>query len=278
MSALTDDDHVPALRAWAAHAATADARRRRFGARHHDYQWRAPVAEGRVAAIEAELGVALPAAYRRFVTALGDGGVGPYHGVMPLDHPVQLAAGRGAFDPDAIDGVALYRGVIGLGHIGCGQLAFLVVRTDAPGAGAGEVWIDARAGGGGVLPIAPDFDVYYLAWITALAHNQLPRAFVAPGSCALPRSLSQYLGAIEARTGVAAGTLSADAMRAAFAALPIDAIRCEASGDDPFFRIGDALDPCPACEVLLANLEARGLPRDRVAAGENPLPARRSAA
>lgn len=271
------DDHVSMLRAWADATARADARRRRFGARHHDYRWRPPLDEARVAAIEGAIGVELPASYRRFVTALGDGGVGPYLGVMPLDHPVQLAAARGAFVPEA-EGAALYRGVIGLGHVGCGQLAFLVVRSGDPAAGAGEVWIDARAAGGGVVPIAPDFDVYYLAWITALAHNQLPRAFVAPGSCALPQALSHYLASVEARAGVARGALSAEAMRAAFATLPIGAIRCEASGDDPFFAAGDALDPCAACEVLLTNLEARGLSRDRVQAGENPLPARASGA
>lgn len=268
-----DDD----LRAWAADADKRDPRRRRFGARHHDYAWRAPLSEARVAAIEDELGVALPASYRRFVTTLGDGGVGPYQGVMPLDHPVQLTAARGGFASDA-PGAALYRGVIGLGHVGCGQLAFLIVRSADPAAGAGEVWIDARAGGGGVLPIAPDFDVYFLAWITALAHNQLPRAFVAPGACALPQSLSQYLGAIEARAGLQPGELGAPAMRAAFSTLPVDAIRCEASGDDPFFHAGDAIDPCAACEVLLENLAAHGLVRDRVAAGEKPLPARASGA
>ena len=91
---------------------------------------------------------------------------------------------------------------------------------------------------------------------------------------ALPRALSEYLAAIEARAGVAPGALSPDSLRAAFAALPVDAIRCEASGDDPFFPIGATLDPCCTCEGLLANLAGHGLARDRVMRGENPLPTR----
>jgi hypothetical protein len=270
------EDRDVALRAWVEHVAQADPNRRRFGARHHDYRWRPPLADARVAAIEDELGVALPAAYRRFVTALGDGGVGPYGGVMPLDHPVQRAAAAGEFRADARDGRALFRGVIGLGHIGCGQIAFVIVRSADPGALPGEVWIDARASGGGVDRIEPDFEAYYARWIAELTYNRLPRTFVAPGACALPAVLSQFLQAAELRAGVAPGTLAAPAMREAFAALPIDAIRLQANGDDPFFDDGDPIDPCPACEVLLTNLGAQGLARDRVKAGENPLPARRS--
>jgi len=267
------DEQVSALRAWAELSARTDPRRRRFGARQHDYQWRAPLAEARVVAIERQLGLGLPASYRRLVTELGEGGVGPYYGVMPLDHPVQLAAAEGEFRSDATD---LYRGVIGLGHVGCGQIAFVVVRSADPAAGVGEVWIDARASDGGVVPIAPDVDVYFLAWITALAHSQLPRAFVEPGACALPRALSSYLAAIEARTNVSLGALDARAVRDAFAALPVDAIRCEAPGDDPFFAAGDAVDPCPSCERMLENLSGQGLSRDRVRAGGRPLPGRGS--
>jgi hypothetical protein len=90
----------------------------------------------------------------------------------------------------------------------------------------------------------------------------------------MPAALSQYLHAVEARAGVAAGALSPEATRDAFAALPIGAIRVTAIGDDPFFAEGDAIDPCPSCGVLLDQL---GVPPDRVEPGQNPLPARRSA-
>ena len=124
------------------------------------------------------------------------------------------------------------------------------------------------------IALAPDFDAYYLAWIQAIAHNQLLPGAVAPGACPLPRALSHYLAGHERRQGIAAGTLGADAMRAAFVALPPGSIRCEASGDDPYFPDGTSLDRCPTCAAMLARLEGLGLAPDRVAEGQTwPPPA-----
>lgn len=271
--APTEEERAATLRAFAAQAAAADPHHRRFGARHHRYAWAPPLSEARVEELERAIGAPLPASYRRFVTTIGDGGCGPYHGLLPLDHAVQHAIAAGTFDPTA-PGRALYRGVIGLGHVGCGQVTMLIVRGDA----AGEVWIDARACGAGVFALAPDFDVHYLAWVTAVARNELPRAFAPPGACPLPRALSAYLRSIEARTGAAPGSLAPHEVGAALRALPVDAIRIEASGDDPFFAPGDPLDPCPACEALIANLGRQGLARDRVQDGKNPLAEGRSRA
>lgn len=252
------------LRAWLREAARADPHLRRFGARRHRYQLAPPLAPPRLDAIEATIGQPLPDAYRRFVGEVGGAGAGPFHGLWPLDHPTQLAHARGAFAPSAV-GPASYRGVVALGHVGCGQLALLVIG----GAHAGQVWIDARACAGTIAAVAPDFDAYYLAWVQALAHNQLVPGAAAPGACPLPRALSHYLGAIERRAGIAPGALDGEALRAAFAALPPAAIRCEASGDDPYLAAGSALDPCPTCAVMLARLEGVGLAPDRVAEGQS---------
>lgn len=260
-----DDAELGAtLAAWLTAQAARDPRRLRFGARRHAYRLGPPLAVDVVAAFEADVGTVVPVAYRRFVTEVGHAGAGPFHGLWPLDHPQQRACARGAFDPDA-PGVALYRGVIALGHVGCGQLALLVVQ----GAHAGEVWIDARAADAGVVRAVPDFTSYYRAWIDALTRDELLRGVAPPGACPLPRALSQYLAQYEARAGVAPGALAPAELRVAFTRLPVGAIRCEATGDDPFFAPGTSLDRCPNCALMLGQLEASGLAPDRVVEGEN---------
>ncbi|MEV5828973.1 HEAT repeat domain-containing protein [Spirillospora sp. NPDC052242] len=61
-----------------------------------------PLPEERVAAFEDRNGVRLPDAYRRFVTTIGNGGPGPYQGLLALDpdlHDPQLA-GTFPYGPD----------------------------------------------------------------------------------------------------------------------------------------------------------------------------------
>jgi len=268
-----------ALHAWLADASAHDRGLRRFGARHHRYRLAPPLPAARLDAIEAELGLRLPSEYRGLIAEVGDGGAGPYHGLMPLDHPVQRAVAHGEFPlaaaapgagPAELAGRALYRGVVGLGHVGCGYVAFLVVR----GAAAGQVWLDLRGAGEGVGPIHPDFTSYYRAWIARAARNQLPDGWVTPGRCALPAALSSYLAGRERAAGVPPGTLGDDALREALGALGPGAIRCAASGDDPFFDADEPIDPCPRCEQMIENLAARGLGRDRIAPGLPPWPQR----
>ena len=257
------DALAPTLAAWLDATARADPRRRRFGAARHGYRLAAPLAEVQVAALEATIGASLPPAYRAFVTTLGDGGAGPYYGVWPLAHPLQSALAAGEFAP-AAPGRAAYRGVLGLGHVGCGQIALLIVR----GAHAGEVWIDARGADGELRPVARDFGAYYSAWVQAVTHDQLLPGAVPPGACPLPRGLSDYLAGCERRWQVAPGALSIAQLRDALAALGPGAIRCEASGGDPFFAARVALDPCPACAVMIERLRGQGLNAEAVEAGE----------
>ena len=270
-----DDDAVQVFRAWVGALAADDPRARRFGARHHRHRLAPPLGEARVAALEAALGLRLPDDYRGFVGRVADGGAGPYHGLLPLDHPVQrrCAAGSFRFTAPADDARAedVHAGVLGLGHVGCGQVALLVVRGEA----AGEVWLDAREADAGIGPIAPSFTAYLEEWVERTARGELPRALVPAGRCALPAALSSYLARCEDVRGLARGTLGGDALRGALQALGPGAIAVVATRDGPFFAPDDPLDPCPASALLIENLRARGLAADAVAPGLPPVPALR---
>jgi hypothetical protein len=260
-----EGDYATTLRAWLAHVATHDPSHRRFGARHHRYTLAPALGEERVAAIEAQIGVALPIAYRRFVATVGDGGAGPYHGLFPLDHPLQLRLA--STERTASD---VYSGVVGLGHVGCGYIAFLVVR----GPGAGQVFIDARGAGEGVHAIHGDFTSYFHEWVVCVATNRLPPAHVTAGRCALPSGLSSYLATYEERAGLAPGALDSDALRTALGNISDGGIATTTTGDDPFFTAGDAIDLCPSCEQLVDNLVPRGLRRAQLVPGLPPSLAR----
>lgn len=65
---------------------------RLFGASTHRYALAPPVEPQLVEAVETALGAPLPEGYGRFLTELGDGGAGPYYGVLPLEGSVLRAA------------------------------------------------------------------------------------------------------------------------------------------------------------------------------------------
>lgn len=62
-----------------------DAQRQAFGAELHQYEAAAPLSEGEIAAAEARLGCALPSELAGFYCEVGDGGVGPYYGTVPVN-------------------------------------------------------------------------------------------------------------------------------------------------------------------------------------------------
>ncbi len=55
-----------------------------FGADGHHFLLNFPMPEPDVLAFEQRHNIGLPADYRRFLTAIGNGGAGPYYGVFPL--------------------------------------------------------------------------------------------------------------------------------------------------------------------------------------------------
>jgi hypothetical protein len=55
-----------------------------FGANGHHFLLNSPLAESDVLAFEQRHNIRLPAGYRHFLIAIGNGGAGPYHGLFPL--------------------------------------------------------------------------------------------------------------------------------------------------------------------------------------------------
>ena len=90
-------ESAEAWRSWIAELARRDPQRRRFGARQHRYRVDAPLGDDRVRTVEDELALRLPDDYRAFVATIAGGGAGPYHGLLPLDHPVQRRCAAGTF-------------------------------------------------------------------------------------------------------------------------------------------------------------------------------------
>jgi hypothetical protein len=61
-----------------------DQKRRVFGAIGHDYKLNPPLPVSVIEAFEKRHRVRLPDDYRRFITEIGNGGAGPYYGVLPF--------------------------------------------------------------------------------------------------------------------------------------------------------------------------------------------------
>ena len=152
-----------------------------FGARGHEFLLEPTLPVGALERFEREHGIELPADYREFLTAFGDGGPGPGYRILPLRH---WNEGHTTFGADFLrtpfrhteawnDGRVFVprqdyfvdfssdiarasyfssierTGTISIAELGCGDCAFLVVT----GTERGNVWIDERGNGGGVFPV-----------------------------------------------------------------------------------------------------------------------------
>ena len=60
-----------------------------WGAAVHRFQPDPPIAETELAALEAEHGIRLPADYRAYLTQVGDGGAGPWQGLLPIREAIR---------------------------------------------------------------------------------------------------------------------------------------------------------------------------------------------
>jgi SMI1 / KNR4 family (SUKH-1) len=68
-----------------------NANRRLRGAHSHNYMLAPPVAPGLLRLVETTLESPLPADYRRFLTQIGNGGAGPYYGILSLEQSISDA-------------------------------------------------------------------------------------------------------------------------------------------------------------------------------------------
>jgi hypothetical protein len=173
-----------------------------FGANEHRFLLNPPIPEAQAAAFESEHSVQLPAEYRHFLTAIGNGGAGPFYGVFPfgmmdagfgqaswIDHqgivgklsdpfaPPQKLNGksRGPAKPRS-DGIAAVLldsspldGAIPICHIGCALRIWLVIAGEKEG----HLWYDGRAEQSGLSPLRNSdgspttFAMWYEDWLIA---------------------------------------------------------------------------------------------------------------
>lgn len=157
-----------------------------FGASNHEYLLNATVPMKKIIAFESKYQIKLPAEYVEFMTTVGNGGAGPYYGVVPfedclfadLDYKraddylnpsepfIHTAAWNMTFEPtvteeDEIEYANQYeefqdeyydnkykQGVIAISNFGCAVTIHLVVN----GSEHGHIWTDDRTSDNGIYP------------------------------------------------------------------------------------------------------------------------------
>jgi hypothetical protein len=87
-----------------------DNQRQVFGAEHHYYALAFEVPEEYIAAVEHRLGVELPSELREFYLNFGNGTVGPYYGLRPIDELEGFRAGEPYGDAASLRALALKEG------------------------------------------------------------------------------------------------------------------------------------------------------------------------
>ncbi|MEU6236733.1 HEAT repeat domain-containing protein [Kitasatospora sp. NPDC047058] len=149
----------------------------------------APLSEERVVAYETGHGVRLPGGYRTFLREIGNGGVGPDCGLLPLTrwsaHDIPSAGQRlgRAFALEPTDSVATdwarlrgehdnpYAGTHTVVHRGCLEMTLLVISGPARGR-----LLDANLGDHAEPPVfhpQPDFLAWYEHWLDTLPEGEL---------------------------------------------------------------------------------------------------------
>jgi len=147
-----------------------------FGADGHRYQLNPPLPETDIQTFETRYGIRLPDDYRHFLSVIGNGGAGPYYGILPLkattefcdpSRPFQF---RGKTRPrrQAVERwISDHEpGVLAIAERGCVQHSYLVVH----GPNYGTVWngLDAFQLAGA------SFSAWYTEWVRHMKTYALP--------------------------------------------------------------------------------------------------------
>jgi HEAT repeat protein len=155
-----------------------------FGSDAHQFRLKTPIAEGEIAAFEQTHRIRLPEDYRAFLRWAGNGGAGPYYGILPLsrwndaaleDVPDYLAR-PSPLRPQMPVGVEweealncrweeLLQGTLALVEQGCAYYALLVVTGDYRGR---VVYVNLDRGGVPYFVHNVDFLSWYERWLDEL--------------------------------------------------------------------------------------------------------------
>jgi tetratricopeptide (TPR) repeat protein len=280
-----NDRFIDNVAAAIAHLGSHDPELDVFGACSHRYALSAPLPEARAAAIEAQYGAEIPVDYRAFITRVAASGAGPYHGLLPLDAPSQLASLEGtfphlrAFQPDvdamsederkAFESDATVAGTIALAHLGCQYFSLLVVK----GPRAGSIWADVRSAGLGLIPVHDSFTDWYGAWIHAVIHDETFAIPVPRGRCAPQNALTSYFTSWKESQGLE-GELTQDEAREAVSGIGVGGIETRAEGSR-YFDAEDPVDVCRICDQMFRYFAAHcGMRREQILPGIPPKAAR----
>lgn len=137
----------------------------------HFYLLAPKLDELRLAAFEQRCDISLPADYRHFLQHIGNGGAGPYYGLMALEKAEQGCAPETPF-PFPNEPIQLEErwqqqwndaapGILYLCDQGCGYYSFLVVK----GKNCGTVWNDFIAADLTLHPTGQTFAQWYESWM-----------------------------------------------------------------------------------------------------------------
>ena len=148
-----------------------EARRGVLGVEKHRFDLQPPASAAEVAAFEERWEVRLPDGYRDFILGIGNGGAGPYYGLLPL---AEWFAAHG--DEPSFDALTLpfrpelrrdYSGTVTLCDQGCTFYALLVVTGPTRGRIA-NVNLDDP---GARLSPHPSFLAWYERWLDELIED-----------------------------------------------------------------------------------------------------------
>jgi hypothetical protein len=188
-----DDDDSDAIRRVAELAvrvqelAEKDTSFQTFGSKDHQYRFNPPLSVKEVEQFEVEYAVSLPEDYREFLICIGNGGAGPYYGLLSLQQsllrpehasrhflssPFPLTEAYNPFGADddladeesgddEFDEDDCVRGSIAICHWGCGYYSRLVIS----GPEKGQVWADGRDSFQDLHPTKRDFFGWYSDWL-----------------------------------------------------------------------------------------------------------------